>query len=179
MAVGVRAGAGIAGLGLLPGCQLVLDFSSLGDAGGPDAGAPDGPAGPRFCDVLEPNEALADAQSIDTGSLQMFDASICPSGDVDFYRFALDGTQDLSVLVTFASGANDLELELYSASGVLLVFSSDQDGDELIVRSAAQQGSPPAAGDYTVRVFGRSDAAVNDYQLTWTRGPLPLDAGAL
>jgi hypothetical protein len=175
MAVGVRAGAGLAGLALLTGCQLVLDFSPLRGAN-PDAGAPDGPVGPTSCDVLEPNDSLAEAQPIDTGTLQMFQASICPSGDSDFYRFTLDGAQDLSVLVTFASGANDLELELYNVTNdIPLVLSTGEDGDEQIVQ--AQDGRLPV-GDYAVRVFGRSNAVVNDYQLTWTRGTLQLDAGA-
>lgn len=171
MSVGARAGAGLAGLAFLAGCQLVLDFSTEVEPRVPDASVPadaapaDAAVSP--CDTLEPNETSAAAAPIEPGT---FAASICAAGDQDYYSFAVDGSQDVDILVTFEAGSNDLELELYAeGSGVALVLSTGSDGDEQIQRVAAQENRL-AAGTYAIRVFGRLAGAQNDYQLTLQRG---------
>ena len=175
MSVGALAGAGLAGLALLAGCQLVLDFSAdleaQTDAGAPDAGA--APDAASLCDKFEPNESLEQTIDVEPGAFQ---GSICPAGDQDFYSFTLDGTQDLEIILTFAAGANDLELELYDQlSGARLTLSTGGDGDEQIVHSAAQ-GNRLVAATYVMRVYGRTPTVGNDYQLMWRRGPLAAPA---
>uniref|UniRef100_UPI00339666CA hypothetical protein n=1 Tax=Acinetobacter baumannii TaxID=470 RepID=UPI00339666CA len=45
--------------------------------------------------------------AVTTGAL----GAVCGGGDRDFYRFTVDGNQDLEVIVTFTAGAEtDLEL---------------------------------------------------------------------
>jgi hypothetical protein len=171
MSVGARAGAGLAGLALLAGCQLVLDFSSEVERPAPDASIPD--AGPpdaaSLCGALEPNDTVSSPAPVEPGT---FAASICAAGDEDFYSFTLDGDQDVDIVLTFEAGANDLELELYSqASGIRLTFSTGTDGDEQI-RHSDGQGNQLAVGTYIVRVFGADAAVVNDYQIVLERGPI-------
>ena len=177
MSVGARAGAGLAGLAFLAGCQLVLDFSSEVERPVPDASVADAAplpdAAESLCDALEPNETSDASMPIDTGT---FAAAICGAGDQDYYSFTLDGSQDLDILVTFEAGSNDLELELYAeGSGVALVLSTGSDGDEQIQRTLAQENRL-LAGTYVIRVFGRINGAENDYQLTLQRGVIASPA---
>jgi len=160
------AGAGAAGLALLAGCQLVLDFAPLEDAGPPDSGGPsDSAVADAFdlCGELEPNDALAEGFVLEPGTYQ---ASICPAGDNDYYRFSLDGSQDLAVDLTFQAGPDDLELELYNLdSAMLITVSTGIDGDERIEHSLDVSGRLPP-GAYAVRVFGRDETIQNDYEIT-------------
>lgn len=178
MAGALFAGAGIAGLALCAGCQLVLDFAPLADASPPDSGPlvtdsapPDATVDP--CDQLEPNDRLDDGSPIGPGALA---AAICPAGDVDYFRFDLDGEQDMAVDLTFEAGPSDLELELYEAeTASLITISTGLDANERIEYSEEVSGRLPA-GTYGVRVFARDAEAQNDYDLTLTIGALP-DAG--
>jgi len=155
---------------LLASCQLVLDFAPLDDAGPPDSGGPSDSAvadAMSLCDQLEPNDALADGFMLDPGTYQ---ASICPAGDNDYFRFSLDGSQDLAVELTFQAGVNDLELELYDGNtSAAITLSTGLDGDERIERSLAVSGRLPA-GDYAVRVFGRDETIQNDYEISLAIG---------
>jgi Bacterial pre-peptidase C-terminal domain len=177
MAGDVRAGAGLAGLAFLAGCQLILDFPALEEAGPADASTVDGgaPDAQDLCGFLEPNNLLEEAGSILPGT---FRAAVCPAGDVDFYQFTLDGAEDLVVEVFFQAGANDLELELLDAtSGEVLTVSTGGDGDEKIERSQAQFNRLEE-GTYALRIFGRDAEVQNDYDVMWRRGPAapPADA---
>jgi len=179
MAGALYAGAGLAGLALLAGCQLVLDFSPREDGGAPSAdaaGASDSGASDAvdLCGQLEPNDLLAEALAVEPGTFQ---AAICPAGDIDYYRFDLDGTQDLAVDVIFVAGPNDLELELLDAdTGGVLTISTGVDGNERIERSPAVSGRLPE-GSYAVRVFGREGTVQNDYEVVLILGSLLSDAG--
>ena len=179
MAGTLYAGAGLAGLALLAGCQLVLDFSPRDDGGATPAdasGAVDSGASDAvdLCGTLEPNNLLAEALPVEPGTFQ---AAICPAGDIDFYSFTLDGLQDLAVDVTFVAGPDDLELELLDAdTGGLLTISTGVDGNERIERSPVVTGRLPE-GTYAVRVFGRDSNVQNDYEVVLTRGSLQSDAG--
>lgn len=154
---GVALGLGLVMLAgaLLGGCQLVLDFSPLAD-GGADAG-------PTLCDALEPNDSADAALAQDPGTIA---ASVCPSGDLDYYGFTADGNQDVTLDLTFtASQANDLELELVDvATGKVLTLSTGLGGEEKIVQSQDLQSRLPA-GTYAALVFGRTDSAQSDYSL--------------
>lgn len=173
MAGALFAGAGAAGLALLAGCQLALDFAPLDDAGPPDGGGvmDSGVADAvDLCGQLEPNDALAEGFMLDPGTYQ---ASICPPADNDYYRFSLDGSQDLAVDLTFQAGANDLELQLYDVNtAAVITLSTGIDGDERIERSLAVSGRLPA-GAYAVRVFGREETVQNDYEITLAIGGTP------
>lgn len=179
MAGTLYAGAGLAGLALLAGCQLVLDFSPRDDGGATPAdasGAADSGVADAvdLCGTLEPNDLLAEAQAVEPGTFQ---AAVCPAGDIDFYSFTLDGMQDLAVDVTFVAGPDDLELELLDAdTGGLLTISTGVDGNERIERSPTVTGRLPE-GTYAVRVFGRDSTVQNDYEVVLTRGSLLSDAG--
>jgi hypothetical protein len=167
MAGACVAGAGIAGLALLAGCQLLVDFAPLEADGGPaDSGTPPVDSAVAdaadLCDEREPNETLDQALPVEPGSFQ---AAICPGGDIDFYGFSLDGSEDLLVEVTFAAGPNDIEMELQDQEGDVVTISTGVDGDERIERSPQVSGRL-AAGSYAVRLFGREDTAQNDYQLS-------------
>jgi hypothetical protein len=172
MAGALFAGAGIAGLALCAGCQLVLDFAPLADAAPPDADIvvadaplPDAMVDP--CEQFEPNDRLDDGVAIAPGALQ---AAICGDEDSDYFLFDLDGKQDMSVDLTFEAGDNDLELQLYeNTNGTLLEISTGMDGDERIEHSEEVSGRLPA-GNYGVRVFGRVPEAQNGYELTLTVG---------
>lgn len=171
MSVGARAGAGLAGLAFLAGCQLVLDFSAEVERPAPDASVADAglPDAASLCGALEPNDTVDAPTPVEPGA---FAASICEAGDEDYYSFTLDGSQDIDVVLTFAAGVNDLELELYSqASGIRLTVLTGSDGDEQIKHSAGQ-GNRLDVGTYIVRVFGRDAAVVNDYELSLERGPV-------
>lgn len=163
----------MAGLALLAGCQLVLDFSPLADGGAPDAGVIDGGGGSDAADLcaeLEPNNSLATALAIEAGPLQ---AAVCPAGDDDFYGFELTGSEDMAIDLTFEQGANDLELALYDVAAIeVLTISTGTDGDERIERSEAVSGRLPA-GSYAVRVFGRDDDVQNPYELVLSLGVPP------
>ena len=177
MSVGARAGAGLAGLAFLAGCQLVLDFSSEIQEPVPDASTPADAAPPdaaqSLCDALEPNDTSDAPMAIESGT---FAASICAAGDQDYYSFTLDGAQDVDILVTFEAGSNDLDLELYlEGSGVALILATGSDGDEQIQRTEAQENQLDA-GTYIIRVFGRLSGAQNDYQLTLQRGVITSPA---
>jgi hypothetical protein len=141
-------------LALAPGCQLVLDFAPLADAGR-DTSA--------LCGVSEPNDDMS------AGAALAFDTevegAICADGDLDYYLFSVDGTQDVVAYLTFASGDQDLEMKLWSVGNAAVVtVSTGQDGDERIEQSM-DLGNRLAAGDYAVEVLGRSDATFNGYQL--------------
>jgi hypothetical protein len=146
----------VAVLGLGPGCQLLLDFSPLGDAGPSDASG-------QFCSA--DNNDLASAAAITFGAVT--DGGVCGEGDVDFHKFTVDGNQDITALLEFtASQANDLDMQLWSiATATVVTLSTRTDGQECFTQSL-ERGNRLAAGDYAVEVYGRANDAFNDYQLT-------------
>jgi hypothetical protein len=144
------------------GCQLLLDFSELSD-GGAVADAHPGDASP-LCSNDEPNDSFDTATATTTGAI----GAICGGGDLDFYKFTLDGNQDVTVIVNFTAGADtDLELNLVDAAGAVVTLSTGLDGDERIEQSAAL-GNRLAAGDYAAEILGRSATVSNEYELIVT-----------
>lgn len=146
----------------LSGCQLLLDFSELGDGGPPDDGAQADAS--LLCSTDEPNESFEMATPVTSGAI----AAVCGGGDRDFYKFTVDGNQDVSLVVNFTAGADtDLELNLVDSAGTVLTLSTGLDGDERIDQSAAL-GNRLAAGDYAAEIFGRSATVSNEYELIVT-----------
>ncbi len=165
-----RFGRGWAGILLIPlavtaaGCSLILDFSESTDAGPIDAvPTPDGPG----CDTFEPNDTLATAMAITSGSYVL---GICEPGDHDFFRFDVDGNQDMTVRADFVNTVGDLEMRLFNSLGGLEGNSQGFDNFEQIIRSMAD-GNRLAAGTYFVEIWGFNDTATNDYELTLTISP--------
>ena len=146
------------------GCQLLLDFSELSD-GGPtddDGGAP-GDAG-ALCSAGEPNDSFEMASEVTTGAL----GAVCGGGDLDFYKFTVDGNQDVDLVVNFTAGPEtDLELQLVDSAGTVLTVSTGLDADERIVQSA-ELGNRLAAGDYAAEILGRTASVSNEYELIVT-----------
>lgn len=145
------------------GCQLLLDFSELSDGGPAGDGAPPGDAS-ALCSAGEPNESFDTAGEVTTGAL----GAICGGGDLDFYKFTVDGMQDVVLVVNFTAGAaSDLELDLVDSTGTVLTRSTGLDGDERIEQSAAL-GNRLAAGDYAADIYGRTAEVANEYELIVT-----------
>jgi hypothetical protein len=156
----MRGASLIALLATASGCQLLLDFSELSDGGPRDDGAAPGDAS-ALCTAGEPNDTFETATAVTTGAL----GAVCGGGDRDFFRFTVDGNQDLEVVVTFTAGAEtDLELNLVDSTGAVLTISTGLDGDERIEQSMAL-GNRLAAGDYAAEVFGREATVANEYEL--------------
>jgi len=145
------------------GCQLLLDFSELPDGGASDDGAPPGDAS-ALCSTDEPNDSFDMATATTTGGI----GAICGSGDLDFYKFTVDGNQDVALVVNFTAGTDtDLELNLVDSTGAIVTLSTGLDGDERIEQSAAL-GNRLAAGDYAAEIFGRTSTVSNEYELIVT-----------
>ena len=148
---------------LAAGCQLVLDFSPIGDAGPDDI---DSGANTALCTAGEPNDDLAAASAIVLS--EPLDAALCGAADQDFHRFSVDGAEDVVIELTFSGAAGDLELSLWdAASATVLTISTGTDDDERIEQSAALNNRLPA-GEYAALVVGRDDTVENTYQLTVT-----------
>ncbi len=142
------------------GCQLLLDFSELADGGASDDSAVPADAS-ALCSAGEPNESFDAAVAVSTGAL----GAVCGEGDLDFYKFTVDGNQDVEVVVNFTAGEEtDLELNLVDSTGAVLTVSTGLDGDERIEQSQAL-GNRLAAGDYAAEIFGRTATASNEYEL--------------
>jgi hypothetical protein len=165
-----REGAGRAVLALVwialggaaSGCQLLLDFSELSDGGPPGDGT--GADASALCSEGEPNESFETAGAVTTGAI----GAICGGGDLDFYKFTVDGNQDVVLVLTFTAGeATDLELDLVDSAGTVLTRSTGLDGDERIEQSAAL-GNRLAAGDYAADIYGRTADVANEYELIVT-----------
>lgn len=157
------------------GCQLVLDFAPLPDGGsGRDAAPAD--ANALLCAESEPNDSLDAAATAPAAAIL---AAICPAGDRDFYQFSVDGSQDVSILVTFTEGVGDLELSLHdSTTAEVLTISTGTDGDEEIVQRESLGNRLPA-GTYAAEVFGRTGSEVTEYRLEVVVSASQADAGAL
>lgn len=144
------------------GCQLLLDFSELADGGPPDDGASADAS--ALCATDEPNDSFDMATATTTGAI----GAICGGGDRDLYKFTVDGSQDVTLVLNFTAGADtDLELDLVDSTGAVLTVSTGLDADERIEQSAAL-GNRLAAGDYAAEIVGRSATVSNEYELIVT-----------
>jgi Cys-rich repeat protein len=106
---------------------------------------------------LEPDSFAAPRPIATDGSAAA--GRIC-TGDTDFFRFDVVGTQTVSISVRFEDDDGDLDIRLKDAGGATLTSSSGVSDEELIVRSLS-------AGSYTVEVFGFSGAQ-NTYTIAVT-----------
>src|SRR6476661_2287436 len=97
-------------------------------------------------DSYEANETLAAGAAIGVNVNNI--AYICPTGDVDWYRFTSSSTNN-NIKITLTNLPLDYDLELYNASGAMLYSSTlASTNAETIVYNGA-----PAA-TYYVKVYG-------------------------
>jgi len=124
-------------------------------------------------DVFEPNDALGQAAELPTIGVN-WNARICEETDQDWFKFVI-GT-DNNVLVYLSDLSANFDLELYTASG-LMVASSNQLGNlnETLAFNNATVGAT-----YYLRVFGVSGAiSTEGYRLSLLTRALPFAGNAI
>jgi hypothetical protein len=155
----------------LGGCSLVLDFPELPPRdGGADANA-------AACAELEPNDELAAPSAITPGA---FSLAICPTGDLDFFRFEVAGGQDVTIDLSFQNGGEDgdLDLRLYRESdGAVISVSDGFDAAGEQITQTAADGDQLTAGMYVIEVYPFAETIQNEYSLTLAIGGVTPDAG--
>ena len=107
-------------------------------------------------DQLEPNESLAAAKNIPTGT--NINAQIASATDMDYYSFSTNNSQK-NIKVTLTNLPANYNLTLYNNNGGIL-RSSSQPGiaDELVTYNAKK------AGSYKVSVIGATPADFSSTQ---------------
>ncbi|WP_160711638.1 pre-peptidase C-terminal domain-containing protein [Chitinophaga solisilvae] len=111
-------------------------------------------------DILEPNNTLATAAAIATGT--NIRALIATSTDVDYYKFTTTAAQP-HIEILLANLPGDYDVKLYNPAGTQIGIS--QNGSTTSERIVYNNGAP---GTYSVQVYGYSGAfsASQCYQLT-------------
>lgn len=141
----------------LASCSLVLDFSNTGDDGDPR------------CTELEPNESTAAAAAVGPG---VYELALCGE-DIDVFRVAVAGTEDLVVTTTSSA---DLEIELALLEGEAVIDTSDAPGASEVIERSGAMGNRLAAGEYHLRVQGPAGVE-GEYDLEIVLTAASLDAG--
>lgn len=90
-------------------------------------------------DAVEPNDAANTAMPLTSG--ETVEATITPTGDVDFYRLDVDGGDTVVVDVQFSHDRGDLDLGLYDADGTLLDQSLSTTDEEQVKFVVDTQGA--------------------------------------
>ena len=173
--VATRLGLGLGvtlGLGGAGGCSLILDF---GPGAIPADAAIDAPYTQEECDYREPNNTPAEAMPFlptDVGP-----AAICTGDaeDRDLYRFTVPaGTAKVSVRITFANQAGDLDLRIADTTGATTFGRSSgvADGEEVVCPAASPPCPALGAGDYLFEVLPGKPGAVNRYDIALTLTPM-------
>ena len=111
-------------------------------------------------DSYEANDSCGEAAAVSSfGSYQGY---MCgPEDDEDWFRITTAGDRRLLLSLEHLHFNGNLDLEVYDATGVTIIDSSYNSGpniEEVVVENTI-------AGDYCVRVFGRSDLTENRYTL--------------
>ena len=118
----------------------------------------------------EPNNTSGAANAFAIG--EQIEGLIDSPGDVDFYSFAVSGTDTLKALLT-GSGGNPVNgaLELIDTDGSSTIVQNDDflQGDTTISRIVYIIGTP---GTYYLKVSGSSPSSVGGYILTLERTDL-------
>jgi len=118
-------------------------------------------------DGYEPNDSFASAYAISTG-ISHCGAYICPSGDVDWFKFSVTSGQQITV--DLYSLPTDFDLRLYDPSGTLVDTSTNSGTtEEQIVHTASM------TGDYRAYIYGYDGASSDedDYCLLVTLSAAP------
>jgi hypothetical protein len=143
---------------------LAIALCSCGEAGDPTER--DSP----FCrDELEANDQPGSATPLGAGSTGGLKA--CP-GDVDWYQVSLAAGEQLDVAVRFGDLAESLAVTVHERSqGLGLARATTAEG------GLAARVQPGAAGEYLIRVEGRSQERIG-YQLELQKSPSAVSCGA-
>jgi hypothetical protein len=151
----------------VPGCSLFLDFSD--QAGVHDASI-DGPYTPDECAYKEPNNTVAEAQTImpgvDTGP-----AAICAPAadamgeDADFYLFTVPaGTTKVTITLTDSPDGGDLDLILSDPAGNLQGLSRGFGLTETLTCPGVSPACPMLMpGDFVFEVLPGKPGNINNY----------------
>jgi len=112
-------------------------------------------------DVYEPNDTLAKAYTVPSGTWLSDYKGPGIQADDDWYRInVVTGYERVQVKCTFNNSEGDIDLYLYNASGIKLAESASSLGD-----IAAVDLRVPLSGDYYVKVcYGNKG---NTYDLLW------------
>ena len=114
----------------------------------------------RHEDVFEPNDTREAAYDLSNdGQLYISAIGVPTQGDDDWYQITADAASTLiAVQVDFVNANGNIDLELYDASGGVLVGSTSSLDSEYVQDVVG-------VGTYYIRVFG--DDLYNDYDLIW------------
>ena len=114
----------------------------------------------RHEDVFEPNDTRGTAYDLSENSqLYASDIGVPTQSDDDWYQITADVAASVIVVqIDFVNANGNIDLELYDASGSLLVDSVSSLDSEYVQAAVG-------VGTYYIRVFG--DDLYNDYDLIW------------
>ena len=114
-------------------------------------------------DSYESDNSFGNAKTITAGNPQ--NHSICPAGDVDYLRFTLSTTSDVTILTSGTSG--DTKLYLYNSSQSQIDFDDDGGSDNFSRISRTGMSS----GTYYIKVeeYGNNDE-IASYHISLTVG---------
>lgn len=116
----------------------------------------------------EPNDACP-GQAINCGDA-VEPAAINPGGDLDWYSFAANAGDVLTIGTDAYNGSSiDTYLELYFNCGSTMIAYDDDSGPNLF--SLISNFTAPSTGTYTVKARGYSASVVGDYRLFVTCVP--------
>ena len=154
-----------AGLLVVSGCSLVLDFSADPDAAVVDANP--------TCLAFEPNDTRPTAVPLDDPGPTV--AAICGPADVDYYRFDVMTNQDALIELSFSNGAGtgDLELRLFAVGQVTAIAVENGTSDQEVISRTAANATQLAAGAYEIGVAPTNTGNESEYSLSVTLTPGP------
>lgn len=143
-------------LGLAGGCSLILDFDE--ELVSEDE-----------CAIGEPNQTQETASPVlEESPERTITAAICRP-DIDFYSLAVETGQVVTIVELFfeqRGARGDLDLRLYSASGVMVATSMRMEGGERIICPGSGCESL-RAGNYVIEVREPLTSTTgNRYRLT-------------
>ena len=145
-------------LALAGGCSLILDFDEER-------------VSEDECAIGEPNQTQETASPILEESPERAIAAAICRPDIDFYSLAVATGQVVTIVELFfeqRGAQGDLDLRLYSASGVMVATSMPRDGGERIICPGSGCESLPA-GNYVIEVRERLTSTTGNHYTLETR----------
>lgn len=115
-------------------------------------------------DIWEDDNTMETANLSSSGNSRLH--SICTVGDVDYVKFTVNGSQNVSAVFETTGTAGDTFLTLLSSTGELITFDNDSGSNQFskIIRNC--KGTPLSPGTYYLKVeeYG-NDATIARYDL--------------
>lgn len=122
-----------------------------------------GGATPCTDDAHEPNDSRAAAASVAFG--QAVNGTVCP-GNLDLFAITAQAGDEVTVDLTFAHAAGDLDVSLHSADGTRIAIAETTTDNERLTATLA------ASGTHYIMVYGY-EQATNTYRLVAAGGGGP------